>query len=412
MNPEEELPPDVLEEAQNVVLNLLPTKSREVYECAYTRFIKWCEGKKIQTYSENVLLVYFSELATKVKSSTLWSHYSMVKATLNIKNGIEIGKYSKLKAFIKKQGEGYVPKKSRVLTNEQIEVFLDTAPDFKFLMMKIVVIFGVSGACRCHELLQIKTEDIENIKAGLLVKIPDTKTKKPRSFTVMGEKYLKFYQKYVALRPKMFNEGRFFIKYVDGMCHRQVVGIHKISAVPQEVAKYLKLENFKEYSGHCLRRTSATLFVDSGGDITSLKRHGGWKSDSVAEGYIEESLKHKKDVAKKIFRLEEPGTSSETTSKIHEDATNRNVSEVNLEESGTSSGTTNRMITREDGISRNVGAVNLNFDTVTNQTAGAVEVLAQNIITDRMKNDNSDGKSLIQINRSCSYCTFNINFKI
>ena len=110
--------------------------------------------------------------------------------------------------------------------------------------------------------------------------------------------------------------------------------------------------------------------------------------------------------------MEEPGTSSETTSKIHEDATNRNVSEVNLEESGTSSGTTNRMITREDGISRNVGAVNLNFDTVTNQTAGAVEVLAQNIITDRMKNDNSDGKSLIQINRSCSYCTFNINFKI
>lgn len=137
MNPEEELPPDVLEEAQNVVLNLLPTKSREVYECAYTRFIKWCEGKKIQTYSENVLLVYFSELATKMKSSTLWSHYSMVKATLNIKNGIEIGKYSKLKAFIKKQGEGYVPKKSRVLTNEQIEVFLDTAPDFKFLMMKV-----------------------------------------------------------------------------------------------------------------------------------------------------------------------------------------------------------------------------------------------------------------------------------
>ncbi|WP_219823724.1 hypothetical protein, partial [Enterobacter cloacae complex sp. 2DZ2F20B] len=75
---------------------------------------------------------------------------------------------------------------------------------------------------------------------------------------------MKFYEKYVALRPKMFNEGRFFIKYVDGMCHRQVVGIHKISGVPQEVAKYLKLENFKEYSGHCLRRTSATLFVDSG----------------------------------------------------------------------------------------------------------------------------------------------------
>jgi hypothetical protein len=46
----------------------------------------------------------------------------MVKATLSIKNGVEIEKFTKLRAFLKTQGEGYSPKKSRVITNEQIEV--------------------------------------------------------------------------------------------------------------------------------------------------------------------------------------------------------------------------------------------------------------------------------------------------
>lgn len=137
MNYEEDLPPDVAEVAREVVLNLLPSKSREIYECAYKRFIKWCEEKNVKTYSENVLLAYFFDLAKVLKSSSLWSQYSMVKATLSLKNGIEIEKFSKLRAFLKRSGDGYSPKKSRVLTSEQIEVFLKDAPDRKYLMMKV-----------------------------------------------------------------------------------------------------------------------------------------------------------------------------------------------------------------------------------------------------------------------------------
>jgi hypothetical protein len=64
---------------------------------------------------------------------------------------------------------------------------------------------------------------------------------------------LRTYRKYLPLRSKNFNERRFFIKYQDGVCHQQAVGIHKISSVSQEVAKDLNLENVNEYRGHCLR---------------------------------------------------------------------------------------------------------------------------------------------------------------
>jgi len=49
-----------------------------------------------------------------------------------------------------------------------------------------------------------------------------------------------------------------------------------------------------------MRRSSATLLANAGGDISTLKRHGGWKSSTVVESYIEASLCSKMTIANKI----------------------------------------------------------------------------------------------------------------
>jgi len=67
------------------------------------------------------------------------------------------------------------------------------------------------------------------------------------------------------------------------------VGIHSFGSMPSKIAIFLKLENPTQYTGHCFRRSSATVLAGHGADITTLKRHGGWKSTTVAEGYIEHS---------------------------------------------------------------------------------------------------------------------------
>ncbi|KAJ8972200.1 hypothetical protein NQ317_011588 [Molorchus minor] len=69
---------EIVEAANIAISNLLPTKSRSLYDIAYNRFKKWCAEKNVQVYSENVLLAYFSENAKNYKSSTLWAQYSMV----------------------------------------------------------------------------------------------------------------------------------------------------------------------------------------------------------------------------------------------------------------------------------------------------------------------------------------------
>jgi integrase len=54
-------------------------------------------------------------------------------------------------------------------------------------------------------------------------------------------------------------------------------------------------------TGHSFRRSSATLLADSGADVTVVKRHGGWRSNSVVEGYIEDSLNNKIEISRKII---------------------------------------------------------------------------------------------------------------
>lgn len=70
--------------------------------------------------------------------------------------------------------------------------------------------------------------------------------------------------------------------------------------MPMMIANYLKLPNPNSYTGHTFRRTSATLLADSGADILTLKRHGGWRSNTVAEGYIENSFHNKRKICNQI----------------------------------------------------------------------------------------------------------------
>lgn len=150
----------------------------------------------------------------------------------------------------------------------------------------------------------------------LVVSVPDTKTKVSRKFTIT--EHLEIYKKYIALRPQNYPEKKLFINFQGGKCTRQVVGINKIGRAACEIAKFFKLPNPEEYTGHCFRRSSATSLVEAGGDLLTLKQHGGWKSSTVAEGYIENSLSKKIDISNKILTVQNKCSSTTTNNTIVE----------------------------------------------------------------------------------------------
>jgi hypothetical protein len=134
---DESTPPEVLEKAKEVVNNLLPQKSRPKYEAAYVKFMQWRSERKIKSFSESTFLAYFNELATNHKPSSLWATYSMLRSMIDIKHNINIFYHSNLIAFLKQKNKGYTSKKAQVLNPEQINQFLQEAPDNKFLAVKV-----------------------------------------------------------------------------------------------------------------------------------------------------------------------------------------------------------------------------------------------------------------------------------
>ncbi|KAK5638962.1 hypothetical protein RI129_013257, partial [Pyrocoelia pectoralis] len=200
-------------------------------------------------------------------------------------------------SFLKRKNDGYIPKKANIFTKEEITRFL------------FAMVLGVAGACRTDELYHLNYEDVE-IKPDVgIVKILQSKNKIPRSFVVTGcsetVNWLKILEQYMKLRPSNTKESKFFLRYGNGKCVRQVVGKHTLSAIPMKIAKFLNLNHCKDYTGHSFRRTSATLLANSGSDVLSLKRHGGWKSNTVAEGYVGDSSPIK-SMRLTAFPTEEP----------------------------------------------------------------------------------------------------------
>lgn len=137
----EEIPmcmqPEICDQAEIASLNLLPAKSKTLYENAYKSFTDWKNSSKIKSSSERVMMAYFNKLSNQYKPSTLWSQYSMLKTCIILHEKIDVSDYHTLSAFMKRQSHGYQAKKSKVLTTDEINKFIKEAPDDIYLLTKV-----------------------------------------------------------------------------------------------------------------------------------------------------------------------------------------------------------------------------------------------------------------------------------
>lgn len=312
------LPSEIEELANKAVVGLLPEKSKGIYEKTYANYETWCSQKKVvNIVHEKVLLAYFKEESMKKKSSSLWSYYSMLRSTLLIKKNVDISKFNQLIAFLKRKSDSYTSKKSRILTKENVAKFLQEADNETYLLLKVSMIIGISGACRRDELKNLRIEDVHDEGVVFRIFIPSTKTKVPREFFVTpgdveGINMVQLVRTYVAMRPPDAEVSRFLLSFRNNKCTKQPVGIHTFGNMCKTIAAFLKLPHSAEYTGHCFRRSSASLLADSGVDLHTIKRHGGWKSDTVAEGYIENSCENKKRISAAILGKKSSSSVSST----------------------------------------------------------------------------------------------------
>jgi integrase len=321
-------PPDLKESALKCKEKMIPQKSKETYERHWNNFEKWIIQKKVSKISENVMLAYFNELMEKYKASSLWTILSAIKAVSKTKPNVELGELESIQAVLKQKQAKEKKKKSAVFTRDQMDKFFQEAHGMEYLVPKLTLLFGVTGALRREELHKLRICDISIYSDHLMIHVPSSKTDRAgngRNFIILKDEEhpwkcpLILYSTYLkSLRFHLNPSDRIWRQYrsTSNGFTRQVYGINNIGKIPKLIAQFLKLDNPKSYTGHAFRRTGATLAADKGIDMINLKRLGGWKSDSVAEGYIAESEASKKRIASVI---QDVGPIENKKQKIQED---------------------------------------------------------------------------------------------
>lgn len=148
------------DEARIIVqMDTLPLKSSDRYELLYKTYQDWKKENhaSLSNNEENNLLVYFKILKGKVKPTTMWSVWSMLRKTLGTKENINIKNFISLKSFIKNANKGYVPQKAFVLKWHQIIKFINEAPDSIDLAKKVIILSNKDFDLTIFQLIIITT---------------------------------------------------------------------------------------------------------------------------------------------------------------------------------------------------------------------------------------------------------------
>ena len=178
VDPEESCPPpEVRAAAAEATIDLIPPRSKALYDKAYAKLLGWCKkgGVADGHYTESVILAYISELSKKYASTTLWTTFSMLRKTIMTNHGQDLGGLLKVVAFLKRKPSDHATKKSAIFTRPQIERFLKEANNDDFLHVKVVILFGLFGACRKSELAALTIDNTTDHGDHILVKIAATK---------------------------------------------------------------------------------------------------------------------------------------------------------------------------------------------------------------------------------------------
>ena len=65
----------------------------------------------------------------------------------------------------------------------------------------------------------------------------------------------------------------------------QPMGVRTIALVPAAVSKFLNVEG--SFTGHCFRRSAATILAENGATSVQMKTLMNWKGESTALNYID-----------------------------------------------------------------------------------------------------------------------------
>lgn len=289
-------------EEANVIL--LPSQSAATYKKEYKAFIDSVKIKDSVKPSENNIMAYMQQQEKDGKAAaTQWSRFSMIKAVIGELFGPG-DSYPLVTAYLKRRDEADgLQKKAKVFTAEEVFRFIEMdhssmAESHKILLYQAFIIFAYYGGLRCAENYGIEKKGISEDKLGIWVcytaaKQRGKKKRKPATFLIPKGNMTQIVNKYLQSVPQgcdfLWHAVQYTASKTTSGFKASRVGINTLRNITVKVATILGLNNPLEYTGHAMRRSSATQMANSGASLADLMQFFNWTSTTVAQEYLERS---------------------------------------------------------------------------------------------------------------------------
>lgn len=152
-----------------------------------------------------------------------------------------------------------------------------------------------------------------------------TKTLKDRCFKVVNTVNVQaadIIRMYDGIARTSWKRDAFMIGYRNGKHTGQRLEKHTLGKHGIQIATFLQLPDPHTYTGHCLRRTAATLLANKGTSNMQMREVGGWKSMTTVNGYIAENDTMRRDTAEKMLtaHTSKPSTSAPSATTVRPDS--------------------------------------------------------------------------------------------
>jgi integrase len=236
------------------------------------------------------------------KASTMWTVRSHLVRYIHDRYRTDYSDVGTYKQLLAQKSKEEKPVQAEIFDKDELFRFVKEAPSEKeMLRHKIVALVAYYGACRIADIVYLEFKDIKVEDVQISVTIQRSKSAAAAAtttFIIPNTELIDvvaIFNLYVSQQNP--STGRFWRQYRYDRWISSCVGHNTLANTARIIAAWLGKENADAYTGHCFRRSSATAFADATGDKISLKRLGGWRSDTVVERYIAESKHEKKKQA-------------------------------------------------------------------------------------------------------------------
>jgi len=270
--------------------------TRRAYQSAVRQFQAW--GGALPA-DETMIVQYLLAQANRLNPRTLTLHLTALSHWHHYQGFTDPTALPGVRKTLKgiQRTHGTPKRKAKALRLEHILIlvtYLSQQPGLKALRDSALIQMGYFGAFRSSELVVLTVEQCQFEPEGLIIQLPRSKTDQEGQGKTKALPYGRLPLCPITalkqwLEAAEIQAGPIF-RGIDRWDRLRPHALYVTSLNPmlKTVGKACGFDFVPELSSHSLRRGLATGAARAGASFESIKRQGGWRSDSTVREYIEE----------------------------------------------------------------------------------------------------------------------------